>query len=81
VNLLESENQILRQFAPADVLGNLPALVQNAQIQQQQKIATQSSQQQSNNNNNQSQPQQQKTFPVKIINSIKIILNKLVMQR
>lgn len=41
VNLLESENQILRQFAPADVMANLATLVQAAQ----QQKATQAQQQ------------------------------------
>lgn len=31
VSVLENENRILRQFAPQDVLQNLPMLVQNAQ--------------------------------------------------
>uniref|UniRef100_A0A7E4VHX5 TSC22 domain family protein 1 n=1 Tax=Panagrellus redivivus TaxID=6233 RepID=A0A7E4VHX5_PANRE len=32
VSLLESQNTILRQFAPADVVANLPALIQSQQI-------------------------------------------------
>ncbi|KAL3075177.1 hypothetical protein niasHS_013400 [Heterodera schachtii] len=40
VTLLEGENQILRQYAPTEVIANLPALVQQHQREQQQHLQT-----------------------------------------
>ncbi|KAL3075205.1 hypothetical protein niasHT_036666 [Heterodera trifolii] len=37
VTLLEGENQILRQYAPTNVIANLPALVQQHQQQQREQ--------------------------------------------